>query len=91
MSYHLAQLNIAQMLAPVDSPQLAEFAANLDRVNALAESTPGFVWQDVDSLREFVFSSDHMEIMRRRSRGGEHRVERAQQQQRHRHIEYSQS
>lgn len=45
MSYHLAQLNIAHLLAPLDSPQLADFVANLDRINALAESSPGFVWR----------------------------------------------
>jgi hypothetical protein len=44
-NYHLAQLNIARLLAPLDSPQLADFVANLDRVNALAESAPGFVWR----------------------------------------------
>ena len=44
-NYHLAQLNIARLLAPIDSPQLADFVANLDRVNALAESSPGFVWR----------------------------------------------
>lgn len=44
-NYELAQLNIARMLAPKDSPQLADFVANLDRINALAERAPGFVWR----------------------------------------------
>ncbi len=43
--WQLAQLNIAQTLAPADSPQLAEFIANLDRINALADAAPGFVWR----------------------------------------------
>ncbi|WP_166253915.1 DUF3291 domain-containing protein [Marinobacter salicampi] len=43
--YHIAQLNIATLLAPIDSPQLSDFVANLDRVNALAEDSPGFVWR----------------------------------------------
>ncbi len=43
--HHLAQLNIATMKAPLDSPQLADFVANLDRINALAEAAPGFVWR----------------------------------------------
>ena len=43
--YHLAQLNIAVAKAPLDSPLLADFVANLDRINALAESSPGFVWR----------------------------------------------
>ncbi len=42
---HLAQLNIGRMLAPLDSPTMAEFMARLDDINALAESTPGFVWR----------------------------------------------
>lgn len=45
MPYHLAQLNIAHLLAPIDSSQLADFVANIDRINALAESSPGFVWR----------------------------------------------
>jgi hypothetical protein len=44
-SYELAQLNIAQMRTPIDSPEMADFVANLDRINALAESAPGFVWR----------------------------------------------
>lgn len=43
--FHLAQLNIAVMKAPIDSPQLADFVANLERINALAESAKGFVWR----------------------------------------------
>lgn len=43
--YQLAQLNIATLLAPLDSPQLKDFVANLDRINALAESSDGFVWR----------------------------------------------
>jgi GNAT superfamily N-acetyltransferase len=42
---HLAQINLAQLQAPLDSPQLADFVNNLDRINALAESSPGFVWR----------------------------------------------
>jgi hypothetical protein len=44
-SYELAQLNIAQMRTPIDAPEMADFVANLDRINALAESAPGFVWR----------------------------------------------
>jgi len=45
MEYNLAQVNIARALAPMDSPVLAEFVANLDRINGLAESSEGFVWR----------------------------------------------
>ena len=43
--YQLAQLNVALMKEPLESPSMAEFVANLDRINALAESAPGFVWR----------------------------------------------
>ena len=57
--YHLAQLNIARLLAPVDSPLLAEFVARLDDINALADAAPGFVWRfqtedgDATALRPY--------------------------------------
>jgi heme-degrading monooxygenase HmoA len=41
----LAQINIARALAPLDSPQLAEFVGQLDAINALADGSPGFVWR----------------------------------------------
>jgi hypothetical protein len=44
-AYELAQLNIATMNEPLDSPVMADFVANLDRINALAEGSPGFVWR----------------------------------------------
>lgn len=43
--WHLAQLNVARALAPLEDPLLADFMAALDRVNALAEASPGFVWR----------------------------------------------
>lgn len=45
MPYHIAQINIARMLGEIDSPIMAEFRDNLDRINALAERSPGFVWR----------------------------------------------
>ncbi len=44
-AYHLAQVNIARLLARIDSPALAGFMAELDPVNALADTAPGFVWR----------------------------------------------
>jgi len=45
MTWHLAQLNIGRLRAPTDDPATADFMANLDPINALAESSPGFVWR----------------------------------------------
>jgi len=92
-AYELAQLNVGIIRGPMDSPVMADFAANLERINALAERSPGFVWRlqtedgdatairpfedenmlvnmsvwrDVDSLNSYVYSSAHVEVMRRR-------------------------
>ena len=43
--YHLAQINIALMKAPIDDPIMAEFAAALNEVNSVADHSPGFVWR----------------------------------------------
>jgi Domain of unknown function (DUF3291) len=43
--YELAQMNVARLRAPIDSPQLADFVGNLDRINAVADGSPGFVWR----------------------------------------------
>lgn len=57
--YHIAQLNIALMRAPLDSPIMADFVAWLEPVNAIADSAPGFVWRlqtesgDATSIRAF--------------------------------------
>lgn len=45
MDYHLAQLNIARFRLPQDHPVNQDFIDNLDRVNAIAEQQPGFVWR----------------------------------------------
>jgi Domain of unknown function (DUF3291) len=44
-SWHIAQMNVGRTVAPVDSPAIADFMAALDRINALAEASPGFVWR----------------------------------------------
>ncbi len=42
---HIAQLNIGRPLHALDDPRMAGFMDNLDRVNALAERSRGFVWR----------------------------------------------
>ena len=42
---HLAQMNVGTTLYDTDDPRMADFMDNLDRMNALAEATPGFVWR----------------------------------------------
>jgi len=52
--YHLVQLNIAKMKEPMESPSMADFVANLDRINLLAEQSPGFVWRLKDETGNAV-------------------------------------
>lgn len=46
---HLAELNIGRLIAPTDSPRVAEFMNNLDRINGLGKRMPGFVWMSEGS------------------------------------------
>jgi hypothetical protein len=46
---HLAQLNIGRLRYETDDPRMADFMNNLERINALAERSPGFVWRYTDS------------------------------------------
>ena len=45
MGWHLAQINIGRLRAPVDDPLIADFRGALAEINALAERSPGFVWR----------------------------------------------
>lgn len=95
-AWHLAELNLGVFNAPLDSPEMDEFVGALDRINALADAAPGFVWrmtdddggpssnvevpgaadpllasnlsvwEDYESLREYMYRTDHAAYMRRR-------------------------
>lgn len=93
--FHIAQINIARMLAPIDGPVMADFVAQLAPINALAEESLGFVWrlqsedgdatsikvyddemiiinltlwESVEALRGYVYTSAHSRVMRDRRR-----------------------
>jgi hypothetical protein len=42
---NIAQLNIGRFRYATDDPRMGEFMRNLDRINALAERSEGFVWR----------------------------------------------
>ena len=42
---HIAELNIAQWQFPADDPRGADFVNALDKINAVADRMPGFVWR----------------------------------------------
>lgn len=48
-SMHIAQINVGRIRGLEGDPQVADFFANLDAVNALAERMPGFVWRLKDA------------------------------------------
>jgi hypothetical protein len=94
MNYHLAQINIGRLIAPIDDPKIAGFIAQLEPINALADRAPGFVWrlqsesgnatdiaynddptillnmsvwESLEALREYVYKSVHMKVLRDRA------------------------
>jgi hypothetical protein len=44
-AFHLAQFNVARVRAPLTDPVMAGFVDGLETINALADSSPGFVWR----------------------------------------------
>jgi hypothetical protein len=95
VDYHLAQINIGRLIAPIDDPLIAEFVAQLAPINALADRSPGFVWRlqsdsgnatDIPfsddpfvivnmsvwaspaALRDYVYRSQHMQVLRDRAK-----------------------
>lgn len=43
--WQLAQINVGRLVAPQGDPRVQPFFDALDRINALAEASPGFVWR----------------------------------------------
>jgi heme-degrading monooxygenase HmoA len=97
--YHLAQVNIGRARAAMDDPLMHGFVSQLAAINALADSSPGFVWrlqtEDGDAtalrpyaderilvnmsvwesaaaLKDYVYSGDHVAVMRDRRQWFEH-------------------
>jgi Domain of unknown function (DUF3291) len=97
----LAQLNIARLRFPLDGPELKDFVDGLPEINALGDSSPGFVWrltdeggadatalrpfedrddilinmsvwESLESLRDFIYHTKHLEYMRRRREWFDH-------------------
>ena len=59
---HLAELNIGKFKYPTTDARMAGFIDNLDRVNALAERSAGFVWRlkgDNNNATDFRVGDDY--------------------------------
>lgn len=54
----LAQINIARFRTEPEDPINQEFFDNIDRINAIAEASPGFVWRLKDEEAENATSID---------------------------------
>ena len=48
-TYQLAQANVARRRYPLEDPRMQGFTGRLEEINALAESSPGFVWRFEDA------------------------------------------
>jgi len=94
---HLAEFNIARLIAPKEDPRVAGFMNAIDRINGLGSRMPGFVWlfedtislasdrpaggldgdqrlipnltvwEDAESLENFVFNTVHKQFFERRA------------------------
>ena len=64
-TFHLAQVNIAKRLAPMDDPIMQDFFDNLDKINAIADVSNGFIWRLKDEDKDeaaAVFQDDSLII-----------------------------
>ena len=48
ITHHLAELNIAEAIYPMDDPRIYGFTSRINTVNALADRASGFIWRLVD-------------------------------------------
>ena len=98
--YQLAHANIARMLGALEDPVMAGFVDRLEPLNALADTSPGFVWrlqdeagdatavrvfdderilfnmsvwESIEALENYAYSSAHVEAVRARASWFEHR------------------
>lgn len=62
MRYQLAASNVARMLGELESDVMSGFVARLEPLNALADTSPGFVWryqtEDGDATEVRVFDDE---------------------------------
>jgi hypothetical protein len=66
VDWHLAQVNIGRLRAPIDDPLIGDFVGALDRINALADGSPGFVWRlqtDAGNATELQPTDDELVII----------------------------
>lgn len=64
--FHVAQVNIGRLRAPLEDPIMDGFRSQLDPINALADRCPGFVWrlqtEDGNAMAIRPFADERMAI-----------------------------
>jgi len=63
--FHLAEVNIAKRLASMDDPIMQDFVNNVDRMNAIADASEGFIWRLKDEDKDetaIIFQDDTLLI-----------------------------
>jgi hypothetical protein len=66
MKYHLAQINIARLIAPLDDPKIAGFVSQLEPINSVADRAPGFVWRlksELGNATDIAYNDDPFVIV----------------------------
>jgi hypothetical protein len=66
VDWHVAQVNIGRLRAPIDDPSIGDFVDALDRINALADRSPGFVWRlqsDIGNATDIQPTDDELVII----------------------------
>ena len=64
--YHLAQINVGRLLAPIDDARIAGFVNGLEPINRLAEASPGFVWRlqsEIGNATDIHLTEDELFII----------------------------
>ena len=62
----LAQINVGRLVAPLDDPRIADFVAQLQIINQLADSSPGFIWRlqsDAGNATDLAYNDDPFMIL----------------------------
>ena len=65
-TWHLAEFNVGRLLAPIEHPDSAGFADNLDPINAQAEAFPGYIWRlqdEAGNATSFERDGDPLRIL----------------------------
>jgi hypothetical protein len=64
--FHLAQINVGRLLAPIDDARIAGFVDQLAPINRLAEASPGYIWRlqsEAGNATDILLTDDELFII----------------------------